>query len=136
MENQAKELLQKVELWDNYGKYYHRFTNTSTDCALQPPPLNVEDELFGFMQLPRADKNDGIGGIYRHSHHSTDSQSKLDEFYTPELKSEVEEQLYPMDVQLWRLVEAEEGLISGSELATKISGQCKTTAYQLLARPG
>ena len=134
METQARELLQQVKLWDNYGKYYHRFTNTDGlkrgICALEPPSLSVGDELFGFLQLPRSDNNGS--SAYRHSHHSTGSQSKLDEYYTPELKSKVEELLYPMDVKLWRLVEAEEGLISGSELATKISRQCKANANQLV----
>lgn len=94
-------------------------------CSLAPPELHPGEELFGFLQLPR-EKNET--DLYIHSHHSTGSQSKLDEYFTPELRTIVEEQLYPMDVKLWRLVEDEEDLVSGSELATKISGQCKTKA--------
>lgn len=134
IEDQARELLQKVGLWDNYGQYYHKFTDTSGMkggiCSLEPPSLNVGEELFGFLQLPR-EKN-GTAESYRHSHHSTGSQSKLDEYYTPELKSLVEEKLYPMDVKLWKLVEDKEKLVSGSELAMKISGQCKRKAHQLI----
>lgn len=134
IENQARELLQKVGLWDNYGKYYHRFSNTngiSGICALEPPKLKVGDELFGFLQLPR-EQNETESDAYRHSHHSTGSQSKLDKYYTPELRSIVEEKLYPMDVKLWNLVEGEQDLVSGTELALKISGQCKAKAEQLL----
>lgn len=112
---------------------YHKFTNTNGMkqgiCSLAPPKLSIGDELLGFLQLPR-EKNET--DAYRHSHHSTGSQSKLDEYYTPELKSMVEEKLYPMDVKLWRLVENEEALVSGSELAIRLSDQCKTKANQII----
>lgn len=136
MENQARELLQRVDLWEKYGKFYHRFSNTNGMkrgiCALEPPPLTEGEELFGFLQLPRTGNTDGNGSSYRHSHHSTGSQSKIDDYYTSELKFQVEEQLYPMDMKLWRLIEDEEGLVSGSELAAKISSQCQAKAHQLV----
>ncbi|KAL7521008.1 hypothetical protein ACHAWX_005702 [Stephanocyclus meneghinianus] len=137
IEEQARALLQEVGLWDNYGKYYHRIINTdgitSGICSLPPPVLRVEDELFGFLQLPRETNGTEESGSYRHSHHSTGSQSKLDEYYTPELRSIVEEELYQMDVKLWKLIENEENLVSGSELALKISsGRCKARALILL----
>lgn len=136
IEEQARALLQEVGLWDNYGKYYHRIINTdgitSGICSLSPPVLRVEDELFGFLQLPRETNGTEESGSYRHSHHSTGSQSKLDEYYTPELRSIVEEDLYQMDMKLWKLIENEENLVRGSELALKISGQCKERALILL----
>jgi hypothetical protein len=138
IEHQARKLLQEVGLWDDYGKYYHRAMNTDKIkhgiCALPPPELSIGDELLAFLQLPRDNNetNDNGGGEYRHSHHSTGSQSKLDEYYTPQLRSLVENELYVMDSKLWKLIENEEDLVSGSDLAMKISGKCKRRANELL----
>lgn len=139
IEDQARELLQKVGLWDHYGKYYHRFANTKDVkqgiCTIKPPELNTGDKLFGFLQLPMNvnEIDEGSSGAYRHSHHSTGSQSKLDSYYTSELKSLVEKKLYPMDVKLWNLVHDEDNLVSGSELATRMSDQCMRRAKELSA---
>ena len=141
IEHQVRQLLQEVGLWDDYGRYYHRAANTDKlkhgICALPPPELSVGNELLGFLQLPREKNetrdNDG-GGEYRHSHHSTGSQSKLDEYYTPELRSLVEDELYAMDLKLWKLIENEEDLVGGSDLAMKISEKCKRRENQLLGR--
>ena len=136
IEHQARELLQNVGLWNQYGKYYHRFANTNDAkqgiCSIEPPELKAGDRLFGFLQLPTdMDKTNKRSSAYRHSHHSTGSQSKIDKYYTSELKSLVEESLYPMDVKLWNLVQGEKNLVSGSELAIKISDQCMRRAKQL-----
>jgi hypothetical protein len=100
---------------------------------LKPPELKVGDTLFGFMQRPKQKNESESDAAYKHSHHSTGSKSKFDEFYTAELRSIVEEKLYPNDVKLWRLVENETHLVSGSELAVKISESCKATAEKLTA---
>lgn len=132
IERQARELLQNVGLWESHGKYYHQYTNAdSQTCASMPPKLKVGDVLSGFLQLPKniADRD---RDNHKHSHHSTGSRSKLDQYYTPELRSIVEDKLYSMDLKLWKLVEHEKKLVSGSELAVRLSEQCHTRAQELM----
>lgn len=125
-------MLQNVGLWEIYGKYYHQFTNADGQtCASTPPKLKVGDVLSGFLQLPK-----NITGRNRdtnkHSRHSTGSLSKLDQYYTPELKSIVEDKLYSSDLKLWKLIEHEKELVSGSELAVRLSEQCHAQAHELI----
>ena len=96
-----------------------------------PPKLKVGDVLSGFLQLPKniADRD---RDNHKHSHHSTGSRSKLDQYYTPKLRSIVEDKLYSMDLKLWKLVEHEKKLVSGSELAVRLSEQCHTRAQELM----
>jgi hypothetical protein len=61
------------------------------------------------------------------SHHSTQSQSKLDMYYTEELLDTVK-RLYAYDYKIWNLIKDEEELVSGSELATKLSPMCREKA--------
>ena len=61
------------------------------------------------------------------SHHSTQSQSKLDTYYTEELLDTVKI-LYANDYKIWDLIKVEEELVSGSELAMKLSPICSERA--------
>ena len=60
-------------------------------------------------------------------HHSTQSQSKLDEYYTEELRAIVK-RLYANDYKVWNLIKDEEELVSGRELAIKLSTSCSDEA--------
>ena len=61
------------------------------------------------------------------AHHSTSSQSKLDQYYTEELRAIVK-RLYANDYKLWNLVKDEEELMSGRDLAMKLSSTCSENA--------
>lgn len=57
--------------------------------------------------------------------HATDSKTKMDTYYTPEMLKKVKE-LYKQDYKLWDLVN-EEKLHSGVELAMGLSDDCRAT---------
>jgi len=143
IESQTRTILQG-ELWERYGKYFHWNTkkegkNKEPECASSPPQLRVGDSLYGFQQHP-LDSGENIGktrqsqvakskSIGAH-HHATGSQSKVDEYYTPRLRRLVKE-TYRRDYQLWELIRDEKDVVSGSDLALKISGECRDAASQL-----
>lgn len=122
IEQQAKQILQYVGLWESYGRYYHEETSFSpqSSCAVPPPKLKVGDVLSGFQQRTKK-KDTKLDNKF--AHHSTQSQSKLDEYYTEELRAIVK-RLYANDYKVWNLIKDEEELVSGSELAIKLSNSC------------
>ncbi|KAL7426212.1 hypothetical protein ACHAXM_000376 [Skeletonema potamos] len=138
IEHQSKQILQHVGLWESYGRYYHEEKSVIPDrvrssCAVPPPELKVGDTLTGFQQqqqqqqtkkaiTPTKDQ-DGV----KFSYHSTQSQSKLDKYYTKELH-EIVARLYANDYKVWNLIKDEEDLVSGSELAMKLSSTCRVKA--------
>lgn len=118
-----------MSLWETHGKYYHWDVESKQRNGNPPPKLRPGDELIGFQQLPRT-KNTMNDTNVRHSHHSTGSQSKLQEYYTPEVLHSVKK-LYQHDFELWDLIKDEESMLSGSELAVKLSEDCAKKAPTL-----
>ena len=135
VEHQAKQILQHVGLWESYGRYYHEEKSfvPHSSCIVPPPELKVGDMLSGFQQQQRRmTKKDKMvptkeQGTMKFAHHSTQSQSKVDEYYTEELKAIVK-RLYANDYKVWNLIKDEEELMSGRELAMKLSSTCNENA--------
>ncbi len=139
---QTRTILQG-ELWERYGKYFHwtakkQGKNKEPECAPSPPQLKVGDTLYGFQQRPLNLGDDGktrqskvlVGKSIGAHHHATGSQSKVDRFYTPRLRRLVRE-IYRRDYQLWELIRDEKDVVSGSDLAVKISDECRDAASRL-----
>ncbi len=140
IEHQSKQILQHVGLWESYGRYYHEEKSAIPDkvrssCVVPPPELKVGDTLTGFQQQQQRNNNKKKKetaktkdqGDMKFSHHSTQSQSKLDKYYTEEL-FQVVRRLYANDYKVWNLIKDEEHLVSGSELAMKLSSTCREKA--------
>lgn len=139
IEHQSKQILQHVSLWESYGRYYHEDKNVLPaearhSCVVPPPELEIGDMLTGFLQQqqikkkkPATAKDQDAMKLF--SHHSTQSQTKLDKYYTEELL-EVVHRLYANDYKVWNLTKDEEDLVSGSKLAMKLSSTCKEKAIQ------
>ena len=141
VEHQAKQILQHVGLWESYGRYYHEEKNfvPQSSCVVPSPELKVGDMLSGFQQRKQqhrmTTKKDKMMAMTKEqgtmnkkfAHHSTQSQSKLDEYYTEELRAIVK-RLYANDYKVWNLIKDEEELVSGSELAIKLSTSCSDEA--------
>ena len=125
VEHQAKQLLQHVGLWEPYGRYYHDDKSlVRNSCTIPPPELKVGDMLSGFQQQQRGRGVIGRDeGTMKFAYHSTSSQSKLDQYYTEELRAIVK-RLYANDYKLWNLVKDEEELMSGRDMALKLSSRC------------
>lgn len=114
----TKALLQKVNMWDSFGKHYRvseKGTTRGSASATWPPSIN-ETSVIGFQQQ----------GTNDNDKHNQDSRKKLDQYYTPELMKKVRE-IYWMDFQLWDAVkEAErEAKVKGVDIAPKLSSECK-----------
>ena len=128
--------MQHVGLWESYGRYYHDDKSlVRNSCTIPPPELKVGDMLSGFQQQQRRrgvmgrDEGSTTGEqvTMKFAHHSTSSQSKLDQFYTEELRAIVK-RLYANDYKLWNLIKDEEELMSGRDLAMKLSSTCNENA--------
>ena len=96
----TRTLLEKVGLWDDYGSKFDPAddgitrTARSSLCATPPPwslrPPDSNYTPIGFNQR----------GPTKTTSHRTDSKSKLDEFYTPELLAKVRS-AYKYDYEIW-----------------------------------
>jgi hypothetical protein len=105
-------------------------TDLRNSCVVPPPRLWIGDKLSGFQQQGRHNimkKEKKMEESIKFSHHSTQSQSKLDMYYTEELLDTVK-RLYANDYKIWNLIKDEEELVSGSELAMKLSPMCREKA--------
>ncbi|KAK1737849.1 carbohydrate sulfotransferase [Skeletonema marinoi] len=136
IEHQAKQVLQHVGLWESYGRYYHEEKTfiPHSSCVVPPPELKVGDTLSGFQQqqhrmIEKKTTRTKDQGTMKFAHHSTQSQSKLDKYYTEELQVIVK-RLYANDYKVWNLIKDEEDLVSGSELAMKLSSTCNEKAIR------
>lgn len=57
--------------------------------------------------------------------HAKGSKDKMERFYTPELLRKVQEELYPNDYKLWKLVNDNgKKLSKGKELMSQLSSKC------------
>lgn len=110
-------------MWERYGKYYHWYTKHKEAVGILPPKLSVGDELIGFQQLPQKAGEK----IAKHSFHSTQSQSKVKKYFTPDLL-QIVKRLYQHDFELWDLIKDEDDMQNGSELAVKLSKECADKA--------
>ena len=99
----TKALLQKVNLWNDYGAHYlvsEKYTKRSSCQALPPNPVitkgpnrvvvSSSSSSIGFQQNVK-DKND---------HHTTNSKSKMSIFFTNEIQ-DIVKRLYHQDYELW-----------------------------------
>lgn len=117
----ARQLLQKVGLWESHGKHFinggvNKDDNNKTlhMCRLKSHQYN-DTKHVGFQQ------RDGDATAANTAYgHSKDSQSKLEKYYTPELLKHVREKLYADDYKLYSLVNGK-SLTKGKELAMELS---------------
>ena len=57
--------------------------------------------------------------------HAKGAKSKLDEFFTPELRKKVEEELYAHDNKLWKVVSSNGNKLSiGKDILQQLSSKC------------
>lgn len=121
----TKALLQKVNMWESYGKHYRvseRGKKKGTRyCTWPPAPLKPGEEAVGFQQK---ESSDGRGGMDAHGHHKG-SRNKLDEYYTPKLMKKVKE-LYWMDFALWDAIQEAEmkEIVSGKDIVRALDPEC------------
>jgi len=126
---QARSILKEVGLWENYGKWYHwhkdRESAGEGRCTSLPPNVAEGEQLFGFQQKPEnnAHPNNTLRASDTGYGHATDSRSKMDMYYTPEMLEKVKT-LYEHDYKLWELINKDE-LHNGRELAMILSDECK-----------
>ena len=121
VENQTKELLSHVGMWDSHGKRFingGRSLGRSPWCNIGSHPHNHSGHV-GFQQKESSDSHADLA--YNHVHGSKD---KINQFYTPELMKKVEE-LYADDFKLYNLVSANGNKLSkGKDLVSQLSSKC------------
>ena len=96
MPENTKMLLEKVGLWDKYGKVYDDGSNAKERvniCAGTAPVHDCNYTTWGFNQ--HAPMPNGV--VYKHA---TFSKSKFGKYYTPELLAKVQ-QAYALDYAIW-----------------------------------
>ncbi|KAL7550094.1 hypothetical protein ACHAWF_013323 [Thalassiosira exigua] len=119
----TKELLQHVGLWDSHGKHFINGgvrVGGNKYCNIQSHPANSTRHV-GFQQK---DKMSNATAAETEYGHTTNSQKNLEQFYTPELLRMVQDDLYPYDYKLWKLVSDGKKLSQGKELMLKLSPRC------------
>jgi hypothetical protein len=90
--------------------------------------LTRDERLFGFQQNPEVgtEQKDALRASDTGYGHATNSRTKMDNYYTPEMLEKVK-RLYKYDYQLWELVNDEQ-LHTGRELARSMSDECRVAA--------
>jgi len=101
---ETKSLLNRVGLWEQYGKKYQNTKGKGGRISAILPPKVNETDSTGFQQVNVA--------FFSHEQHAKDSRSK---FYTPELEKRVL-QLYSKDYQLYQILKS----------CTKNTGSCSS----------
>ena len=118
--NHTKALLEKVNLWQDYGaKYLVSSHNIRLPiCNALPPNPNQDKDVFrgGFQQNVLA-KND---------RHTKDSHSKMDRYFTTEIWNIVK-RLYKEDYDLWNALNQDKSRswAHGSILSARLNPQCR-----------
>ena len=110
----TKDLLERVGLWDSYGKHYRIYNGSHSNTnslAIRPPELH--ESRIGFMQ-------EGSAG--RSGHHRN-AQQKIDRYYSPALMEKVR-QLYWMDFALWDAVQQAGSAVRGVDIVGKLRKEC------------
>ena len=106
----SKLLLQRINAWDTYGKTFAASGGTGSMCSIKPPPpydpstiantTGTRRRRTRVQRLPpRYGFNQGSGRATSYSH-SSGTNSKMDEYYTPELLHKVR-QAYALDYAVW-----------------------------------
>ena len=98
----TKALLEKVGVWDTWGRNFGdggkggEGATAGTICSMPPPPeRNPTNDIggtYGFNQRGPSTTAQYV--------HQTDSRTKMDELYTPELIEKVR-QAYALDFAVW-----------------------------------
>jgi len=130
--DQTRELLSHVGLWDSHGKHFINgglFVDASgsakQDCSWMSHPSSHTNHV-GFQQRDEVSNSSAAETTYGHAQ---GSKGKMEKYYTPELLKRVQEELYPEDYTLWKLVSANgKHLSNGKELMTQLSSKCARTA--------
>lgn len=118
----SKLLLEKVGLWEEYGKTF----DDGKDTILQqtwareyssPAPKRLPNEtMWGFNQR-------GPSRVDRHRIHSTNSKTFFQEYYTPELMETVRK-LYDLDFKVWDELSSTKMVANGRQLKV-VQEYCK-----------
>lgn len=117
----TKELLQSVGLWETHGKYFiNGGSGKKGMCSLKSHPYNHTKHV-GFQQRDEERNASAANTAYGHS---KNSQSKLAEYYSPELLELVREKLYADDHKLYKFFTQNKEPANGKELAMKLSSSC------------
>lgn len=134
----TKSLLEKVDMWHSYGKYYRtskRGNKNKSICRTFPPQqLDSKDEFAGFQQISNVtinttitSTNSRIGHIPNQSYedfHQKNSGDKMKKYYTKELLEKVK-RIYADDYRLWNaLSKSNAGWLSGKEMAVMLNPAC------------
>lgn len=88
----TKLLLDRVGMWDTYGRFYDQEPGRGVilgACEVPPPALNATLE-YGFNQRP----------LLKDYEHVTGSKKKMDIYYTPEIMAKVR-RAYEVDFSIW-----------------------------------
>jgi len=126
----TRSLLEKVDIWDSYGKHYRaikkeyegkRGREGSSRCKTLPPKLlGSKDEFEGFQQK-------GIRNSTKNTYevrHKKNSVDKMKLYYTEELLEKVK-RIYADDYRLWNaLSKSDVGWFSGKKMAALLNPTC------------
>jgi len=115
----SRRILDQVGLWESHGRHYR----TTNHRAIKNPPPPLEVPTLGFQQE-----------IHTADHHSRGAESKLDAYYTPELRDRVRK-LYWMDYALWDAVQQanDEGKHHGKDVAAILNPEeCSSSADSII----
>jgi hypothetical protein len=94
---QTKVLLEKVGVWDTWGRTYDDGTGAEPSppwdfCHVMPIKRKLNETINGFNQQGAS--------VATEYHHSTDSKNKLDAFYSPDLIQKLR-RAYALDFSAW-----------------------------------
>jgi hypothetical protein len=142
-EQHSRALLERVGLWESYGKSYRNGNSNRTakwDKCVNLFPLQDEFESIpvslrhvGFQQRkPILDHNDSSGERNKRKlkkganetqpywdsiGHARGASTKMKEYYTPELHRKVEDKLFKAEYQVWKFLDNENGdWVSGKDI--------------------
>ena len=105
----SKLLLERVQMWKEYGMLYHDHGKGSV-CWMRPRSNNGSEPLVGFNQRPPTRNRQAL-------QHETGSKTKMEEYYTPELHAKVRA-AYAVDYAVWDEIQHRDpmSVATGSEL--------------------
>lgn len=142
-EQHSRALLERVGLWESYGKYYRNGNSKRTakwqSCVALFPlqdefestPLSLRH--VGFQQRKHIlDHNDSSGKRKKRNlkkganetqlhwdsiGHAKGASTKMKQYYTPELHRKLEDKLLKADYQVWKFLDNEKGdWVSGKDI--------------------
>ena len=114
IEEHTKLLLERIGLWENYGKTFDDGKDTilhqlwNSKYAMPVPNRLPNETIPGFNQRGQSKHN-------RAQTHSTGAKERLKEYYTPELLEKVRK-LYHLDFAVWDEVSSSNKVANGKSL--------------------